>query len=86
MSVWHGGLDATVNPSNAAEIVKQWLDVHGLPQAPMSQTKVAGHDRAIWWDADGKTIVESYDIALMAHGTPLASATATSISAMPGRS
>ena len=36
VSVWHGSADRTVNPGNANEIVKQWLDVHGLPAAPMS--------------------------------------------------
>ena len=37
VSVWHGSADRTVNPANADEIVKQWLDVHGLPLAPMSE-------------------------------------------------
>jgi poly(hydroxyalkanoate) depolymerase family esterase len=71
VSVWHGRSDFTVNPSNAVAIIEQWLDVHGLPLAPMSESKVSGHNRAIWWNADGETIVESYDIAAMAHGTPL---------------
>ena len=39
MSVWHGSADRTVNPANANEIVKQWLDLHGLPPAPMSEAK-----------------------------------------------
>lgn len=71
LSVWHGSADKTVNPSNADEIVKQWLDVHHLPPAPMSQSTVDGHPRALWWNADGKTLVESYTITDMAHGTPL---------------
>jgi poly(hydroxyalkanoate) depolymerase family esterase len=71
LSVWHGSADKTVNPSNADEIVKQWLDVHGLPPAPMSQSTVDGHPRALWWNADGETLVESYTITDMAHGTPL---------------
>ena len=37
LSVWHGSADRTVNPANADEIVKQWLDVHQLPSAPMSE-------------------------------------------------
>jgi poly(hydroxyalkanoate) depolymerase family esterase len=72
LSVWHGSADRTVNPSNADEIVKQWLDVHRLPPAPMSQSTVDGHPRALWWNADGETVIESYSIADMAHGTPLA--------------
>ena len=71
VSVWHGSADRTVNPANANEIVKQWLDVHGLPLAPMSATDVDGHPREVWWNADGETVVESYTIADMAHGTPL---------------
>jgi hypothetical protein len=38
LSVWHGSADRTVNPANADEIVKQWLDVHHLPSAPMSES------------------------------------------------
>ena len=71
LSVWHGSADRTVNPANANEIVKQWLDVHHLPATPMSQATVDGHPRQIWWNADGETVVESYTITDMAHGTPL---------------
>ena len=71
LSVWHGSADRTVNPANADEIVKQWLDVHQLPPAPMSEADVDGYPRQVWWNADGETIVESYTITDMAHGTPL---------------
>ena len=71
LSVWHGSADRTVNPANANEIVKQWLDVHDLPAAPMSEGTVDGYPHQVWWNADGETIVESYTITNMAHGTPL---------------
>jgi poly(hydroxyalkanoate) depolymerase family esterase len=71
LSVWHGSADRTVNPANADEIVKQWLDVHQLPSTPMSEGEVDGYPRQVWWNADGETIVESYTITDMAHGTPL---------------
>jgi poly(hydroxyalkanoate) depolymerase family esterase len=71
LSVWHGSADRTVNPANANEILKQWLDVHQLPAAPMSEANVDGYPRQVWWNADGETIVESYTITNMAHGTPL---------------
>jgi hypothetical protein len=32
---------------------------------------VDGHPREVWWNADGETVVESYTITDMAHGTPL---------------
>jgi poly(hydroxyalkanoate) depolymerase family esterase len=71
LSVWHGSADRTVNPANANEIVKQWLDVHGLASTPMSEGTVDGYPRQVWWNADGETMVESYTITNMAHGTPL---------------
>ena len=72
VSIWHGGGDATVIPSNAGEIVKQWTDVHGLPMAPTTQTIVDGYPRRVWVNADGDERIESYTITNMAHGTPLA--------------
>jgi poly(hydroxyalkanoate) depolymerase family esterase len=74
LSVWHGSADRTVNPANADEILKQWLDVHQLPSAPMSESTVDGYPHQVWWNADGETIVESYTITDMAHGTPLGTA------------
>jgi poly(hydroxyalkanoate) depolymerase family esterase len=47
LSVWHGSADRTVNPANANEIVKQWLDVHHLPSAPMAEATVDGYPRQI---------------------------------------
>jgi hypothetical protein len=72
--VWHGTADRTVNPANADEIVKQWLDVHRLPALPMAEGTVDGYPRQVWWNADGETVVESYTITDMAHGTPLGKA------------
>jgi poly(hydroxyalkanoate) depolymerase family esterase len=76
VSVWHGGADATVIPSNANEIIKQWTDVHGLPLAPSAQAMVDGYPRQVWVDAAGNEIIESYTITNMAHGTPLATGAA----------
>ncbi|MEN3348423.1 MAG: hypothetical protein V7632_2058 [Bradyrhizobium sp.] len=71
ISVWHGSVDRTVVPGNADAIVRQWLDLHGLPLASMSKADVDGYPREVWWNADGQTLVESYTITDMAHGTPL---------------
>jgi hypothetical protein len=71
LSVWHGSADGIVAPANAREIVKQWLDVHQLPQAPMSEGVVDGYPHRVWWNTAGETTVESYTITGMAHGTPL---------------
>lgn len=73
VSVWHGSADTIVHPANAEHIVNQWLSVHGLCAEPMFEDIVDGHRRQGWWDANGRTVVESYSIANMAHGVPLAS-------------
>ena len=72
VSVWHGDADPTVKPVNAAEIVKQWTDVHGLDSvAPLSEM-VDGYPRQVWRNRAGDIAIESYTITSMAHGTPLA--------------
>jgi poly(hydroxyalkanoate) depolymerase family esterase len=76
ISVWHGGVDATVIPSNAGEIIKQWTDIHGLPAAPSARAIVDGYPRQVWRNAAGEDIIESYTITNMAHGTPLATGAA----------
>lgn len=72
VSVWHGGVDATVIPSNAGEIIKQWTDVHGLPVTPAAKAIVDGYPRRVWVNTTGSEVIESYTITNMAHGTPLA--------------
>jgi poly(hydroxyalkanoate) depolymerase family esterase len=72
ISVWHGTADRTVVPANAAEIVKQWTDVHGLASTPDAETRGPGFTRKVWRDPTGRELVESFTIANMAHGTPLA--------------
>lgn len=76
VSVWHGGSDATVIPANAAEILKQWIDVLGLREVPSRTETVDGYPRQLWCDAAGNELIESYTITSMAHGTPLAVGTA----------
>ena len=41
------------------------------PRRRCRKAIVDGYPRQIWWNADGETIVESYTITDMAHGTPL---------------
>ncbi len=71
LAVWHGDADRTVDPANADALVRQWLDLHGLPEAPMSQNKIDGYPHRVWWNSSGEPVVESYTITGMAHGTPL---------------
>ena len=37
VSVWHGTADTVVRPSNADHIIRQWLDVHKLPERASSE-------------------------------------------------
>jgi poly(hydroxyalkanoate) depolymerase family esterase len=81
VSVWHGSADPIVNPSNAQHVIGQWTDVHGLPDAPSQEEKLAGHLRRIWNDAYGNTIIESFSISGMGHGVPIAQGTGGSYEA-----
>ena len=69
--MWHGDADSAVKPQNADEIVKQWTDLHGLPDTPHTEKTVDGHPYRIWHGADGEHLVESYTIIGMSHGAPL---------------
>jgi len=71
LSVWHGTHDTIVDPANAGAIVDQWLDLHGVATAPGTVDTVDGHRRETWRDADGRVVIERYDIAGMGHGTPI---------------
>jgi poly(hydroxyalkanoate) depolymerase family esterase len=72
VSVWHGGADAVVRPENADQIVKQWINVHGLDHEPTREEIIDGYPRRVWRDRMGNDVVESYTIAGMPHGVPLA--------------
>jgi len=37
----------------------------------MSEDVIDGYPHQVWWNSDGKTVVESFTITGMAHGTPL---------------
>jgi feruloyl esterase len=72
ISVWHGSADVHVQPSNAGEIVKQWTDLHGLPLYPSEAEIGDAVERRIWRSPDGEPLIESYSVAGMAHGVPIA--------------
>jgi len=78
ISVWHGSADKTVIPSNAREIIKQWTSLHGLSTRPTEEGEVEGYPRQVWLNEAGEEVIESYAIADMAHGTPLATGNADS--------
>ncbi len=71
IQVWQGDADTTVRPGNAAELVKQWADLHGLPSAPSVTDRVDGAVHQAWQRADGTVVLESFMVPGMQHGTPL---------------
>ncbi|GBD47698.1 extracellular catalytic domain type 1 short-chain-length polyhydroxyalkanoate depolymerase [Methylopila sp. Yamaguchi] len=71
VSVWHGGADSTVVPSNGDEIVKQWLDVHGLGGAKPTVERKGGRTRRVWTSPNGEAVVEQHVVAGMSHGVAL---------------
>ena len=72
VSVWHGSADRTVNPGQRQRD-RQAVARRARPaaSADVGRVDVDGYPREIWWNADGETVVESYTITDMAHGTPL---------------
>ena len=84
VSVWHGGADPVVKSKNAGEIIKQWTDVHCLDRAPISTDRVDGYPRQVWRNPAGQSVIESYTIPAMAHGTPLATGPSDQHVGVPG--
>jgi poly(hydroxyalkanoate) depolymerase family esterase len=74
VSIWHGTADAVVSPTNADAIVRQWREVHGLPDRPTEADTVDGYPRRAWRDDTGRLLIEEYRVTGMGHGTPLATA------------
>ncbi len=74
ISVWHGTSDPIVQSSNGEDIIRQWVNVHGVAERPSCQELVRGHTRRKWTDANGELLIEAFSITGMAHGVPLATA------------
>lgn len=72
VSIWHGTADTTVRPSNAREVVHQWLDAHGIAAPATLVGTVDDFPYEGWVDQGGRIAVEYYEVTGMAHGAPLA--------------
>lgn len=84
LSVWHGGADAVVKRENADEIVKQWIDVHGLDHEPSREEMVDGYPCRVWRNRAAADVIELYVIPGMAHGAPLAAGSDEKHCGVPG--
>jgi poly(hydroxyalkanoate) depolymerase family esterase len=72
IAIWHGDADYTVRPQNAADVARQWADLHGLSgEAGMSET-LSDRTRTVWRVGDsGETVIELNLVHGLGHGTPL---------------
>ena len=71
VSIWQGSADLVVHPSNADQIVGQWLAIHGVDARSPEYARVDGASRRRWHGRDGQPVVESWTIDGMGHGTPV---------------
>src|SRR4029079_5995665 len=73
ISVWHGTADLIVKPSNAEDIIRQWISVHGLSATPSFEELIGVHSRRFANEANGDAMIEAFSVRGIAHGVPLAS-------------
>ena len=59
-------------PPRSAARRSRWRPLHGLDREPTRQELVDGYPHRIWCDANGRALIEDYEITGLAHGTPLA--------------
>ena len=74
ISIWQGDADATVAPANAGQIVRQWADVHQLPDTPPLRENFGPRQRTHWRNARGEVVLELNLIAGFGHGWGLSTA------------
>jgi len=71
VTIWQGSSDSVVNPVNLSELMKQWTDVWGVSQTPTTSDTVAGFPHDAFKDPSGATVVETYQVTGMDHGTAI---------------
>lgn len=72
VSIWQGDADWAVDPDNAQELLEQWTQAMGIDQIPDREDTVKGFAHRVFKDAAGASRVETYTIAGMGHGAPIA--------------
>lgn len=68
--LFRGDEDSTVHPSNADELVRQWLPEPEQPPAMTQQGQVPGgkaYTRAVYHEPDGQPLVESWTVHRAKH-------------------
>ncbi|MEA3004154.1 MAG: hypothetical protein QOH81_2942 [Sphingomonadales bacterium] len=71
VSIWQGTADATVVPSNADALARQWCRLHGFANGPDIVDEVDSYPHRVWQNVHGEPAVEQFIVTGMGHGTPL---------------
>ncbi len=71
VAIWQGTADHVVRPVNAGELVKQWLNVHGLDAVVPTKDEIGPATRLVWNDASGRACVTQYTLPGLGHGVPI---------------
>ena len=73
MQLWHGTADTTLNYNNFGEEIKQWTNVLGVGQTPVStDTPQSGWTRTRYGSTASRPPVEGISVAGVGHSLPLA--------------
>ena len=81
MQLWHGTADATLNYHNFGEEIKQWTNLKGVSQTPVStDSPQSGWTRTRYGSNTTQAPVEGISISGLGHSLPLAGTVAYAIS------
>jgi poly(hydroxyalkanoate) depolymerase family esterase len=80
MQLWHGTTDATLFFPNFGEEIKQWTNVLGVSQTPVStDTPQSGWTHTRYGNTSAMPPVEAYSISGVGHSLPMAGMAAQAI-------
>jgi len=80
MQLWHGTADGTLNFNNFGEEIKQWTNVLGVSQTPVStDTPQSGWTRTRYGNNTAMAPVEAIQVANVGHSLPLSGQAAMAI-------
>ena len=72
MQLWHGTADTTLNYNNFGEEIKQWTNVLGVSQTPVTtDTPQSGWTRTRYGNSTAQAPVEGISVADVGHSLPL---------------
>lgn len=77
VQLWHGTADTTLRYPNFNEAIKQWTNVHGISQTPVStDTPSSGATRTRYGTSGGQALVEAISLQGTGHNIPVNAAEA----------